>query len=117
MVGDYMRTKYNTNVSNKLTSEYLDCLINRIYALLPKYEELNFTNIDKKSFITYQSSLIQTINGNTDLLQYNNCIVLDVLSHLECLKSLDNHDDYKRHILKICNLLTKLKMEVMNNGI
>lgn len=112
-----METRYNTIISNKLTCEYLDCLIDRVYALLPKYEE-SISSIEKcKSFKVYQNSLIQTINGNTDLIQYSDCIILDILSHLECLKNIDNHADYKRHVLKVCNLLTTLKEEVFGNGL
>jgi hypothetical protein len=112
-----MKTKYNTNIPNKLTSDYLDGLINKVYALLPQYEESIQVNKSNNVFNTYQKSLIQTINGNMNLINYDNSIILDILSHLECLNTASCHDDYKRHVLKICNLLTKLKLEVLKDGL
>jgi hypothetical protein len=112
-----METIYNTYIPNEITSEYISCLIDRVYSLLPKYEESRNDNEKNITFEVYQISLIQTINGNIKLIQYNNKIVLDILSHLECLKDIDSHAEYKRHILKICNLLNKLKKEVEKDGL
>lgn len=112
-----METIYNTNIPNETTSEYISCLIDRVYSLLPKFEECKNDIEKNKIFEIYQTSLIQTINGNMKLIQYNNKIVLDILSHLECLKEINSHIEYKRHILKICNLLDKLKKEVEKDGL
>jgi hypothetical protein len=112
-----METIYNTSIPNRITSEYISCLIDRVYALLPKFEESRVDIEKDNSFQSYQLSLIQTINGNVKLFKYNNNIVLDILSHLECIKSIKTHTEYKRHVLKICNLLSQLKEEVENDGL
>jgi hypothetical protein len=104
-----MRTIYETNIDNELTIDYLTYITNKVYSLLPMYEE-SFISSDKlDSFKIYQNTLIQTINGNIALIQYNNIVVLSILSHLESLKSIQTQQDYKRHIFKICTLITQLK--------
>lgn len=111
-----MDTIYEKSISNKLTCDYLDFLINKVFALLPMFEESK--SLEKKTdFITYQKSLIQTINGNIQLLKYNSILIPNILSHLQSLLVIDEHRDYRRHIFKVCSLLTSLKKEVENNGI
>lgn len=112
-----MNTIYDTNIPNKLTCDYLDFLINKVFALLPMFEESVISEEKKQSFTIYQKNLIQTINENTELINYNSCIVIDVLSHLQSLFDVLEHDDYKRHILKVCKLLSLLKKEVADSGI
>ena len=112
-----MNTVYGANISNKLTSEYLDFLINKVFALLPMFEEYTSSNNEGNTFIVYQKNLIQTINGNTSLIEYDSRFVVDILSHLQSLYEITEHDDYKRHVLKVCKLLSLLKKEVDENGI
>jgi len=112
-----MNTIYQTSISDKLTCEYLDFLINKVFALLPMFEESVISESKRKSFHIYQKNLIQTINGNTKLINYDSYIVIDILSHLQSLFDISEHDEYKRHILKVCNLLTLLKEEVADNGL
>ena len=113
----YMKTIYDNTISNIVTSEYLDYLIDKVFALLPMYEESRIYIDKEQSFKIYQNILIQTINGNASLVQYNDSIVIDILSHLEVLKEIHTHAEYKRHILKVCKLLTILKKGVLKDGI
>ena len=112
-----MNTIYQTTLPNKLICDYLDFLINKVFALLPMFEESSISEEKKKSYTIYQKNLIQTINGNAELIKYNSYIVVDILSHLQSLFDISEHDNYKRHILKVCNLLSELKKEVAGNGI
>lgn len=112
-----MKTIYQTIISDKLTCEYLDFLINKVFALLPMFEESAISESKRKFFHIYQKNLVQTINGNTKLINYDSYIVIDILSHLQSLFDISEHDEYKRHILKVCNLLTLLKEEVADNGL
>lgn len=112
-----MDTKYNTKLPNKLTAEYLDFLINKVFSLLPMFEDSLNSEGQRESFIIFQKTLIQTINGNSELIYYNHCVVVDILSHLEALFNITKHDEYKRHIFKICHLLSILKEEVIRNGL
>jgi len=112
-----MNTIYNTTIENSLSAEYISHLINKVFALLPMYEESHASLEKKESFSSYQKTLIQKINGNFHMMTYNNILVIDILSHLECLYSITNHDDYRRHILKICKMLNMLKEVVVKNGV
>lgn len=112
-----MTTIYNSSISNELTCEYLDFLINKVFALLPMFEEASVLNDKRNNFLVYQNNLIQTINGNISLINYDNIITLDILSHLQSLLDVSNHDDYKRHVLKVCNLLSVLRRDVKRNGV
>ena len=110
-----MNTIYNTVIPNSITSEYLDYLTNKVFALLPMFEESKQSKEKMASFLVYQNMIIQTVNGNTDLIQYNSPIVIDILSHLQALTKITSHADYKRHILKICNQIGELKKVVNSN--
>lgn len=108
-----MNTIYNTHLPNKLTCKYLDFLIDKVFSLLPMYEESILDSKKKQSFIIYQRNLIQTMNGNMQLINYDSPLVVDILSHLQSLFEVQEHSDYRRHIFKICKLLSELKKEVM----
>lgn len=108
-----MNTIYNTRISGKLTCRYLDSLIDKVFVLLPMFEESILDSEKKQSFIIYQRNLIQAINGNIQLINYDSPLVLDILSHLQSLFEVQEHSDYKRHIFKICKLLSELKKEVV----
>lgn len=112
-----MKTIYKTEISNELTCKYLDLLIDKVFALLPMFEEAKVSSYKERNFSIYQKTLIQTINGNAELIVYNNTLVLDILSHLQSLFSITDHDDYRRHVFKICKLLTLLRSEVGENVI
>ena len=112
-----MNTIYNTNIDNKLLSDYLSYIINKVYALLPLFEESMDSNDKKKSFNNYQKTLIQKINGNTELMMYDSILIIDILSQLQALFNVKTHDEYKRHIMKTCKLLTLLKKEVDTSGL
>lgn len=108
-----MNTIYNTRIPGKLTCKYLDFLIDKVFALLPMFEESILDSEKKQSFIIYQQNLIQTMNGNMQLINYDSPLVVDILSHLQSLFEIHEHSDYRRHIFKICKLLSELKKEVV----
>lgn len=112
-----MKTVYQTEISDVLTSKYLDFVINRVFALLPMFEESTISQKHYNLFTTYQRSLVQTVNGNVALMKYDSIIILDILSHLQSLFEINDHEDYRRHVLKICKLLSILKEEVESNGV
>ena len=110
-----MKTNNDLEISDKLTSDYLERLRNRVFSLLYKYESVE-TLEDRIAFNLEQKVLLQTIYGHTSFVQYEDIRVIDILSHLEALNYTDTHEYYKKHIFKICNLLNQLK-EVVNNGL
>lgn len=97
-----MNTIYNTHIPGKLTCKYLDFLIDKVFALLPMFEDS-----------ILDSEKMQTMNGNIQLINYDSPLVLDILSHLQSLFEVQEHSDYRRHIFKICKLLSELKKEVV----
>lgn len=113
-----MKTTYGKEISNSITAEYLVFLVDKVFALLPMFEEAMKSESAFNSFEIYQYSLIETINGNTKLLEYEDIRIIDVLSRLQALLALkpseENHSRYKRHILKICKLLNQIKDGVEN---
>jgi hypothetical protein len=112
-----INTFYNIELSNQSVIEYLDYLINKVFALLPKFEESNSSEQKKEAFEIYQKNLIQMINGNMDLINYDCCITVEILSYLQSLLNISTHEDYRRHVLKICNLISSLKKEVIKDGL
>lgn len=114
-----MKTKYNENISNKLTVEYLKWLIGKVIGLLYTYEDSLNSREKYNEFLIGQNTLIRKINGHVNLLNYNNIKVIDLLSHLESLSSIENYNDYRRHILKIKKILEQLIEEVgdVTNGL
>lgn len=112
-----MKTVYETELPNTIICKYIDFLIDRVFALLPMFEESQLSENKKEAFYIYQKNLIQKINGNIELIQYDSILVIDILSHLQSLFSISEHYDYRRHVLKICKLLTSLRNEVEEHGI
>ena len=110
-----MKLENDLEISDKLTSDYLERLRNRVFSLLYKFESI-VTDEDRDLFKSEQRILIQTIKGHTQFIQYEDMRVIDVMSHLEALIFVETHDDYKKHIFKICNLLNQLK-EVVESGL
>jgi|GEM_PF-4991679 len=113
-----MNTIYETAIENKYIINYIEHLINKVFALLPMYEEVVASDNKKDSFYTYQKTLIQRINGHADMIMdYNSILVVDILSHLQSLLLVSNHSDYRRHVMRICKLLTMLRDEVKTYGL
>lgn len=110
-----MNTKYNIIISNKLVSDYLSYLINKVFLLLPMFEKLDYSEPTMENLNIYLKTLIQTICGHANLIKYDSYLIVDILSHLESLLTITEHDDYRRCVLKICHLLTELKSEVEHN--
>lgn len=52
-----MNTIYQTTIPNKLTCDYLDFLINKVFALLPMFEESAISEEKKNSHTIYQKKL------------------------------------------------------------
>lgn len=108
-----VKTIYGTYISDKNVTDYIDFLINKVFALLPMFEESNGTT----EYVTYRTSLIQGISGCSDLFNLHGVEMIEILSNLQCLCDITDHADYKRHILKACRLLSEIKEGVIKDGL
>lgn len=88
----------------------IESIIDHVFALLPLYEKYGMTD-ELRYRINFTSTQIHTLfnickNKNVHSTAY----YLELISHLEMLKVADNHSDMRKSVLKICALLSELKV-------
>lgn len=97
------------NYINKVTpqskNKYISTLINKVYSVLPIYEEQGKSELlcNKIDSLTYK------IDGFLCLYECDTNISLDIISYMKELQSVDSHKEVKSCVLKICNLLERIK--------
>ena len=105
-----METLYSTNLPDESINKYIDKIISQTFALLPLFEEkegnIELTDV----FIEKQNSLISKLHGFLSYMKLNHEQVLDIFTHAENLKTCNDHRLYRKHILRMCNLLSSLKV-------
>lgn len=100
-----MKTKYNTDIDNKVVINNLKRLINQTYKLLPNKEE----GIEWEIPLT---TIVEEIAGMNNLFDNNvSPDLLSLLCKLEGLRSIDNDDffGFRRTIFECLNLMNKVK--------
>lgn len=105
-----MNTIYNTQLPDVSIGKYIDKIISQTFALLPLYEEMVQNSSAKEAFAEKQESLISKLHGFLSYLAIDHESVLEILTHAENLKTCDDHRLYRKHILRMCNLLSTLKV-------
>ncbi len=109
---------YNNEIDTDELTNYIDSLINKVFALLPMFEESSLSDDNKTYFLSNQDSVITLINGNFALFNnYDSYVSLDIISRLESLKQIEEHSTYKKYIFKICHLLSHLKEEMRDKNV
>lgn len=102
-----MNIKYMDNLPKEDLNNYISTLINKIYSILPLYEEQGKTD----SLISKTDGIIRNVDGFLCICPIGNSAVsLDILSYLQKLKHFDTHKDVKSCVFKVCNLLSDLKV-------
>ena len=104
-----METKYYGSIPDENVNAFIDKLINQTFSLLPLYEEKGDDEILTKQFEEKQANIIARLNGFLQYMIVDSNIRLEILVHAENLNQSKDHSDYRKHILKICNLLSHLK--------
>ena len=88
------------------TNSYIDMLINQCFSILPLYEE----NGNCKMITQKIDNLLHRLNGFFKMNAFNSNITIDILSFVNELKESDNHEEVRCCVLKICSLLSRLKV-------
>lgn len=108
--GNNMETKYNTIIPDDCVNEYIDKIISQTFALLPLFEEKLKNDSFIETFKEKQESLISKLHGFLSYMVIDNMYVMDILTHAENLKACNDHSQYRKHILRMCSLLSSLKV-------
>ena len=96
----------NINISISDTNSYIDMLINQCFSILPLYEE----NGNCKMLIQKIDNLLHRLSGFFKMNTFDSNITIDILSFVNELKDSDSHDEVRCCVLKICSLLSRLKV-------
>lgn len=104
-----MKTKYNGSIPDESVDRYIDKLISQTFSLLPLYEESQSASTSQDIFYAKQESVIAKLHGFFSYMIVDSSVPMDILSYSESLKGCEDHGQYRKYILKICNLLSSLK--------
>ena len=96
----------NFSLSN--TKSYIDKLIDQCFSMLPLYEENGSCQI----LFQKLDNLIFKLNGFFNMNNFDSNITTDILSYANNLKSFNNHVEVRCCVLKICSLLSRLKVVI-----
>lgn len=93
------------NLDETVYARYIDTLTNKIYSILPLYEE----KYDIKQLENKINNLIYNIEGLLPLLESKTYILLDIITILHTLKNFSNHKEIRSCVLQTCALLQNIK--------
>lgn len=96
----------NIEISIEDTNSYIDMLINQCFSILPLYEE----NGNCKMLTQKIDNLLHRLNGFFKINTFDSNITIDILSFVNELKDTDSHEEVRCCVLKICSLLSRLKV-------
>lgn len=94
------------NISIQDNNSYIDMLINQTFSVLPLYEENGQCLILSQKI----ENIFYRLSGFFKMNDFNPIVTIDILSFANELKDSDNHEDIRRCVLKICSLLSRLKV-------
>ena len=106
MYGGCNMQENNFSLSN--TNSYIDKLIDQCFSILPLYEENGNCQILSQKL----DNLIYKLNGFFNMNNFDSNITTDILSYANNLKSFNNHVEVRCCVLKICSLLSRLKVVI-----
>lgn len=98
------------SMNNHDKNSYIESLINQIFCILPMFEEKGYTD-DLHSKI---KNMYYKIEGFLKLYDYDPIVTIDILSLLTELYHADSHQQLRFCVLRICNLLSCIKVEADN---
>lgn len=93
-------------ISNDNINSYIETLINQSFSILPLYEENGKCEILTQKI----DNIFHRINGFFKINNFDSKITIDILSFASELKDVDSHSDVRCCVLKICSLLSQLKV-------
>uniref|UniRef100_UPI004056F267 hypothetical protein n=1 Tax=Agathobacter sp. TaxID=2021311 RepID=UPI004056F267 len=94
------------NISIKDNNSYINMLINQTFSILPLYEENG-----KCELLTQKiNNVYHRLNGFFKMNSFGSDITIDILSFVNKLKDSDSHKEIRFCVLKVCSLLSCLKV-------
>ena len=97
---------YTKNLSHNQLNAYIAKLINKVYRVLPIYEEDGKT----EQLSNKIDGLLRCIDGFLCSYQCDEDLSLDIISYMQELQFADTHEEIRSCVLKVCNLLDKIKV-------
>jgi len=104
------------SIDEKSAKNYLKILVNRVYKILPMYENLE----QRKSLFTYIQSLLYEFKGVPEEMNYINVYsdfsilyyTLEQISN-DSLFDDDNREEVKREVFKCISLIKRIYRDVV----
>ena len=96
------------NISIQDNNSYIDMLINQTFSILPLYEENGHCLILSQKI----DNLLHRLSGFFKMNDFDSNTTIDILSFINELKDSDNHEEVRCCVLKVCSLLSRLKVVV-----
>lgn len=87
-------------------NSYIDVLINQSFSILPIYEEEGNSEKLKHKI----DNISHRLNGFFKMNNFDPRITIDILAFTNELRDSNNHKDVRCCVLKICSLLSRLKV-------
>lgn len=96
------------NISIKDNNSYINMLINQTFSILPIYEENGQCTILSQKI----DNLLHRLSGFFKMNDFDSNTTIDILSFINELKDSDNHEEVRCCVLKVCSLLSRLKVVI-----
>lgn len=93
-------------LSDNRTNSYIESLTNKIFCILPLYEEQGLS----ESLVSRLDNIIMTVDGFLLLIDCDDNTSTDILSLLSKIKKAKNHAEVRSSVLRICSTLSNLKV-------
>lgn len=101
-----MKLEYLQRLPKQELNRYVMSLVNKVYSILPTYEE---QGLDEQ-LTEKVRGLLRNIGGFLCVCEYDTIVCLDIISYLQELEFANTHKDVKACVLKVCNLLSGLRV-------
>ena len=96
------------NISIQDNNSYIDMLINQTFSILPLYEENGQCQILSQKI----DNLFHRLSGFFKMKDFDSNTTIDILSFINELKDSDIHEEVRCCVLKVCSLLSRLKVVI-----
>lgn len=96
----------NFKLSKEKTNSYIDKLTNKIFSILPIYEEDGLSD----SLMSRLDNIIMTFDGFSSLINCSDELTIDVMSLLLKIKKAKSHSEVRTCVLRVCSKLSSLKV-------
>lgn len=107
-----MKTTYGREISNDGMVAYFEQLTGDVYKLLPIFESQKFGELS----ICIETLLIE-LNSSKRMLMVGDVDFIKLITNLEPLLDIEEHDRFRRQVFKCTNLCQKmLKRYIVERG-